>query len=279
MAGALAASVIPRPGSAAEPPARFDAETVRKLARERAAKPFAAADAKLPDPIAQLDYDAFRTIRFDPKQALWHGAGLPFEAQFFHRGWLYKERVDIFEVVDGVASPVAYRPEMFTFGPILRQMASSRQRAISASPASACTRRSTGRTITTRSASSSAPAIFAPSASARATGYHRAASRSKPATRPARSSPPSAPSGSSGRRPARTASSSMPCSTARAAPPRCGSASGPATTRSWTWRPRCSPAPTSPRPGSATGPACSTSTAATAQAWTTTAGRCTIPTG
>ncbi len=116
MAGALAASVMGSSLRAAEPEPRFDAETVRKLARERAAKPFAAADTKLPESIATLDYDAFRTIRFDPKQALWRGAGLPFEAEFFHRGWLYKERVDIYEVVDGVASPVAYRPEMFTFG-------------------------------------------------------------------------------------------------------------------------------------------------------------------
>jgi len=116
VAGALAASMITRAVSATETPARFGAETVRKLARERAAKPFAAPDTKLPDTLANLDYDAFRTIRFDPKQALWRGAGLPFEAELFHRGWLYKERVDIYEVADGVASPVAYRPEMFSFG-------------------------------------------------------------------------------------------------------------------------------------------------------------------
>lgn len=117
IAGSLAAAVTARPGRAAEaPPSPFDAGTVRRLARERAAKPYKAPDAKLPDGLANLDYDAYRTIRFDPAQALWRGAGLPFEAQFFHRGWLYKERVDIFEVAEGLAKPVPYRPEMFTFG-------------------------------------------------------------------------------------------------------------------------------------------------------------------
>lgn len=117
MAGALAATVLAGRGQAAPtPPIPFNRETVRKLARERAAKPFVAADTKLPDVFANADYDAYRTIRFDPAQALWHGTGLPFEAQFFHRGWLYKERVDIYEVADGVARPIEYRPNMFTFG-------------------------------------------------------------------------------------------------------------------------------------------------------------------
>ena len=121
MAGALAAAVIAGRGHAAPAePVPFDRETVRKLARERAGKPFVAADAKLPDAFANADYDAYRSIRFDPAQALWHGAGLPFEAQFFHRGWLYKERVDVFEVIDGVARRIEYRPNMFNFGGTLQ---------------------------------------------------------------------------------------------------------------------------------------------------------------
>jgi glucans biosynthesis protein len=117
MAGSLAAALTARNADAAEAQATpFDAGTVKKLARDRAASPYKPADTKLPDALAKLDYDAYRTIRFDPAQALWRGAGLPFQAQFFHRGWLYKERVDIFEVADGIAKPVPYRPEMFTFG-------------------------------------------------------------------------------------------------------------------------------------------------------------------
>lgn len=45
-----------------------------------------------------LSYDAYRSIRFDPKEALWHGER-PFEVQLFHPGFLYKAPVRI-NVVD-----------------------------------------------------------------------------------------------------------------------------------------------------------------------------------
>ncbi len=97
-------------------PSAFDSQTVRRLARDLAGTGFQAPDAKLPDALAKLPYDAYRDIRFDPAQSLWRGRGLPFEAQFFHRGWLYANRVDLFEVVDGQALPLTYRPDQFDFG-------------------------------------------------------------------------------------------------------------------------------------------------------------------
>ncbi len=115
MAGALAAGLAPRVGlQAAELDALpFDGQTVRTLARSLAGAAFQPPDTKLPDALAKLTYDAYRTIRFDPAQSLWHGAGLPFEAQFFHRGSLYANRMDLFEVADGHARPLRYRPEQF----------------------------------------------------------------------------------------------------------------------------------------------------------------------
>ena len=113
----IAASTIGALKAEAADGTPFDGSTVKQLARDRAAAPFKPADRSLPDQIAKLGYDEYRTLRFDPTQALWHGAGLPFEAQFFHRGWLYQDRVDIFEVADGVARPIVYRPDMFSFGP------------------------------------------------------------------------------------------------------------------------------------------------------------------
>lgn len=110
---ALAAAL---PAQAADDPT-FDAQTVRTLARNLAAAAYKAPDTGLPGPIADLGYDAYRNIRFDPNQALWRGQNLPFQAQFFHRGWLYKPKVDIFEVENGRARPVLYRPEMFNYGP------------------------------------------------------------------------------------------------------------------------------------------------------------------
>ncbi len=118
MTGALALGLAPRAGLLAAEAAAvpFDAQTVRKMARALADAAFQAPDTKLPDALAKLAYDAYRSIRFDPAQSLWRGRGLPFEAQFFHRGSLYANRVDLFEVADGQAQPLRYQPGQFDFG-------------------------------------------------------------------------------------------------------------------------------------------------------------------
>jgi glucans biosynthesis protein len=97
-------------------PAPFDRSIVRQLARDAAGKPFKASDSKLPDHLNDLDYDHYRAIRFLPDRALWRAEKLPFEVQFFHRGFFYKNRVDIYEVANGQATKIAYQPENFSFG-------------------------------------------------------------------------------------------------------------------------------------------------------------------
>jgi len=99
-------------------PAPFDRSIVRQIARDLASKPYKAPSEKLPDNLANIDYDHYRAIRFLPERALWRGEKLPFEAQFFHRGFFYKNRVDIFEVKNGQASIIPYQPELFSFGDI-----------------------------------------------------------------------------------------------------------------------------------------------------------------
>ena len=116
----LPAAVIAATPPAPSQPSPFDAKTVRALARDRAANPFVPADTKLPDVIAALDYDKYRAIRFDSGHSLWRGQGLPFEAQFFHRGFLFHERVDIAEVIGGQSTPIVYSPDLFEFGPTPR---------------------------------------------------------------------------------------------------------------------------------------------------------------
>jgi periplasmic glucans biosynthesis protein len=96
--------------------APFDRSIVRQMARDAAGKPFKAPDSKLPDHLNDLDYDHYRAIRFLPDRALWRGEKLPFEVQFFHRGFFYKNRVDVYEVANGQATKIAYQPENFSFG-------------------------------------------------------------------------------------------------------------------------------------------------------------------
>jgi len=94
----------------------FDRSIVRQMARDAASKPFKAPDSKLPDNLKNLDYDRYRAIRFLPERALWRGEKLPFEAQFFHRGFFFAPRVDIYEVANGQATRIVYRSEYFSFG-------------------------------------------------------------------------------------------------------------------------------------------------------------------
>ena len=94
----------------------FDRSIVRQMARELAGKPYKAPSEKLPDNLNNIDYDRYRAIRFLPERALWRGEKLPFQAQFFHRGFFYKNRVDIFEVRTGQASKIVYQPDLFSFG-------------------------------------------------------------------------------------------------------------------------------------------------------------------
>jgi glucans biosynthesis protein len=103
--------------SAAQPAASpFGPSSVRQIARDLANKAYQPPDEKLPDSLSNLDYDHYRAIRFLPDHALWRGEKLPFEVQFFHRGFFYKNRVDIYQVVNGQATPVPYRVDDFSFG-------------------------------------------------------------------------------------------------------------------------------------------------------------------
>ncbi len=120
LAGALLLPLAFGPGrrfgiapAIAADPAPFEAGRVRELAKALAAKPWQAPKDTLSAALARIGYDDYRSLRFRRDQALWAPENLPFTAHFFHRGFLYKERVEIFEVENGEARPIVYRPEMF----------------------------------------------------------------------------------------------------------------------------------------------------------------------
>ena len=101
---------------AAGAPAAFGFGEVDALAQDLAARPYAAPDRTLPPALAGLDYDAYRQLSFHDEKGLWADQALPFRAQFFHRGGLFPEKVEVFEVVDGRPQPVPYHPAMFRYG-------------------------------------------------------------------------------------------------------------------------------------------------------------------
>jgi periplasmic glucans biosynthesis protein len=121
LSAAAAAAAATTPMSAADRDSRaqstsFDANAVRSRARELAQNPYKKLNTPLPRAFADLKYDVYRNIRFMPERALWRGDNLPFQVQFFHRGFIYTDRVDVYVAADGRAEPVPYSPDMFGFG-------------------------------------------------------------------------------------------------------------------------------------------------------------------
>ncbi len=103
------------PGQPAPAPRPFTYADVVQLARERAASAYVDSTPRLPASLAHLNYDQYQEIRFRPRFALWRNQSL-FEVQFFHRGFNFDRRVQISEVVDGVAHLIHYNPSWFDFG-------------------------------------------------------------------------------------------------------------------------------------------------------------------
>ena len=86
----------------------FNAEDVLRAAKSLAEKPFSRAEVRLPSALNDLSYDQYRMIRFDRALALWRGADVGFELQPAHRGFLFRERVALHEVSEGVARPLTF---------------------------------------------------------------------------------------------------------------------------------------------------------------------------
>jgi len=113
-ARAAEAAPVPAPGP-------FDGSSVRRLAQELAKQSFKPPESKLPGAIDSLTYDQYRGIRFRKDRALWSGQSLPFQVEFYPRGFLYRQRVDIFEVAGGQAQRVPYSADLFDYAdPALR---------------------------------------------------------------------------------------------------------------------------------------------------------------
>ena len=98
----------------------FSREWLKEEAKRLSQKPFVQPDAKLPPWIANLDWDGYQSIHFKTDESLWKEEELPFQARLFHLGLFFKHPVKINEVVDGIARPVQFSPELFEYGSKLK---------------------------------------------------------------------------------------------------------------------------------------------------------------
>ncbi|WP_345779354.1 glucan biosynthesis protein [Roseibium sediminicola] len=126
-AGALSAGGLPgfaaaeelstQPSQADEPEGKaFDFESLVSQMKEKAGRSYEPASSEFPEVLAKLTYDQHRAIRFNPDRSLWKDQGGNYRLQAFHPGWLFKEPVELFEVVDGKARPVHFTGADFIYG-------------------------------------------------------------------------------------------------------------------------------------------------------------------
>ncbi len=89
-------------------------ETARRLAQESYVPP---TDAR-PSWLAAMDYDDYQALNnFRVDHSLWAGGELPFQVRFFHLGLYFHYPVSLYEVVNGIARPIAFSPDLFKYGP------------------------------------------------------------------------------------------------------------------------------------------------------------------
>ena len=113
----LAQQPQPEPPPPAPPQPQFGFEQVATRAREAAAAPYEPGPS-IPEPLAKLEYDMWRDIRFRPERALLGQSGTPFRMQMFHPGFLFTRPVVVNVLRDGVPTPVPYSAGLFDYGKV-----------------------------------------------------------------------------------------------------------------------------------------------------------------
>lgn len=109
--------------------AAFNFEDVAERARDLAANPYRSPVSQLAPELRELDYDAYRDIRFRPDHALWRAEKLPFELMFFSTGRSYQDTVRINTIEPGGVKRLEFDPSMFDFG--RTKLDAAKQRSLS----------------------------------------------------------------------------------------------------------------------------------------------------
>lgn len=98
----------------------FSEEWFQGYARSLAQSPYEPLRAEIADELKDLDYVQFRSIKFRSDQAVWAKENLDARLEMFHAGYLYKDRIQIFLIENGIAKEYLYSPSLFDFGPTVK---------------------------------------------------------------------------------------------------------------------------------------------------------------
>ncbi len=91
----------------------FDA--VCRMASDLSHNAFIDESSVLPESLQKLNYDQYKAINYRRSNAIWNGQKIPFRIEFFHRGYLYKDRIDVNIIEDGKMAAVKFSPDLFEY--------------------------------------------------------------------------------------------------------------------------------------------------------------------
>ncbi|GGD17661.1 glucan biosynthesis protein [Aquisalinus flavus] len=93
----------------------FGFDIVMNKARALAAMPYEKSSQRLPASVANLGYDDYRRIRPRPRTADWIDGSSSFQVQYSPQGFLFKDRVRINMVENGISVEKRFDPSKFNF--------------------------------------------------------------------------------------------------------------------------------------------------------------------
>ena len=97
-------------------PAAFDFDQLQARARSLAAQPHVDTPSRAPRWLQAYTYSQYSDIRFEPGHTWWRTENLPFQLQFYHPGWLFKQPVQMHEVTGDRQSPIDFSSALFSYG-------------------------------------------------------------------------------------------------------------------------------------------------------------------
>ena len=96
----------------------FNPEWLRETAQRLARETYIPLTDTRPPWLAAMNYDDYQALNnFRAERSLWGGGELPFQARFFHLGLYFHHPVRLYEVADGVARPIHFSPDLYKYGP------------------------------------------------------------------------------------------------------------------------------------------------------------------
>jgi glucans biosynthesis protein len=95
------------------PAAGFDFSDLRRHAGALASSPYQPITNRTPSSLAELTYEQYQAIHFNPAKTLWRTEGLPFQVQFFPPGQFHKQALIIHELDGTQIRPIPFRADYF----------------------------------------------------------------------------------------------------------------------------------------------------------------------